>query len=294
MVRVRRLSNVTFETTDVVRLAEYYTQVLGLTETCRDSGNVYLAGVNDHHSVILKNGAAPKCGRVCLQISSEDTLGEAEKQLAALGIKSVRESDPEPSIADALSFVDPKGTEILLYSEQKYGSQPYSNKGVVPRKLGHIAFNTTDIEKVVNFYCQALGFMIADQIEDYFIFLRCSPDHHTVNFIDSQKTKMHHVAFELNGWEHMLNACDFLGHNGYEIIWGPGRHVRGHNLFIYHRNPDGQIIELFTQLDQMNDDLGIYEPRPWHSDHPHKPKRWPRNRRDTNLWGVMPPADFMD
>ena len=40
-----------------------------------------------------------------------------------------------------------------------------------------------------------------------------------------------HTAFELRDWGHMQTACDFLSLNGYKLLWGPGRHGIGHNLF---------------------------------------------------------------
>jgi hypothetical protein len=130
---------------------------------------------------------------------------------------------------------------------------------------------------------------------DFFVFLRCSPDHHTINLVDSKRSKLHHVAFELRNWGHLQTACDFLATKGYPLIWGPGRHGIGHNLFAYHRNPDGQIIELFTELDQINDEeLGYFEPRPWHKDRPQKPKVWAKDPSASNIWGIMPPSDFLD
>ena len=71
------------------------------------------------------------------------------------------------------------------------------------------------------------------------------------------------------------SACDFLSKKDIRLVWGPGRHGIGHNIFTYHRNPDHQITELFTQLDMMLDeDLGYFEPRPWHRDKPQRPKVW--------------------
>ena len=76
-------------------------------------------------------------------------------------------------------------------------------------------------------------------------------DHHTINLIETGSDKHFHTAFELRDWAHMQSACDFLSRNGYKIIWGPGRHGIGHNLFTYHRGPNGLITELFAELDQM-------------------------------------------
>jgi catechol 2,3-dioxygenase-like lactoylglutathione lyase family enzyme len=161
-------------------------------------------------------------------------------------------------------------------------------------KLGHLAYNTPAVQKAVDFYCNVLGFRFSDSIEDFFVFLRCNADHHTINLVGGKRIKMHHIAFELRDWNHMQNACDYLSMNGYPLIWGPGRHGIGHNLFTYHRNPDGQIVELFAELDLINEDIGVYEPRPWHRDRPQKPKVWPNEVGASNLWGIMPSPDFLD
>ena len=58
---------------------------------------------------------------------------------------------------------------------------------------------------------------------------------------------------------------DYLAHNKVQLVWGPGRHIIGHNVAIYHRNPDLVRVEIFTEMDQMKDeDLGYFDPRPWH------------------------------
>jgi hypothetical protein len=78
------------------------------------------------------------------------------------------------------------------------------------------------------------------------------------------------------------------------MLWGPGRHGIGHNLFAYHQSPAGLITELFAELDQMKDEaLGYFEPRPWHRDNPQRPKVWPKDPSAANLWGPMPPDEMM-
>ena len=169
-------------------------------------------------------------------------------------------------------FTDPKGTEVELFTEAKLiGNQPVG--GVAPLKLGHIACLVPDAKAISEFYIKALGFRVSDWIEDYFAFLRCGPDHHTLNFITGDGNFMHHFAFQLNDWGHLQKACDVLAQHKRPLIWGPGRHGVGHNVFVYHRDPDDHIIELFAEMDQMNDEsLGFFEPRPWHHDRPQRPK----------------------
>ncbi len=105
---------------------------------------------------------------------------------------------------------------------------------------------------------------------------------------------MHHIAFQLRDWAQVQHACDHLGRHHIPLLWGPGRHGAGHNIFTYHHDPDQQIVELFTELDMMLDeDLGYFEPRPWHEDFPQRPKVWQDSPHAVNHWGLLPSREFM-
>jgi hypothetical protein len=119
--------------------------------------------------------------------------------------------------------------------------------------------------------------------------MRCGPDHHTVNFFHGPDAKLHHMAFELKDFMHLQNACELMGQRKVPILWGPLRHGPGHNIATYHRNQDGQMIEFFCELDKMLDEeLGYFEPRPWHRDRPQRPKVWAKDPNASNYWGIMP------
>ncbi len=295
MIRVRTIGHAMFETPDVDKLVAYYTQVLGLSLVEQDDRAAYLASTLDHHSVVLRPGSAARCVRLSFQLAPGTDLDAFAHQLAGHGVQAERRHDAQPSILDSLVFRDPKDTEVEVFAERAMSPQGYEPLGIAPQKLGHVAFNVTDIRKVVDFYVQVLGFRESDWMGDFFAFLRCGPDHHTVNFVKGKTDKMHHIAFELKDWAHVEGACDLLARERIPLIWGPGRHGIGHNIFTYHHNPDAQIIEMFTELDRINDeDLGYYEPRPWHADRPQRPKVWTPGPGAANLWGVPPPPDFLD
>jgi catechol 2,3-dioxygenase-like lactoylglutathione lyase family enzyme len=59
----------------------------------------------------------------------------------------------------------------------KYLGSHHQVLGARPLKLGHIAHAVED-QAMADFYCRVLGFRVSDWIEDYFVFLRCNPDHH--------------------------------------------------------------------------------------------------------------------
>ena len=293
MIRVRKIAHATYEMPDVEKQIAYYTDILGLTLVAKDKSAAYLASTVDHHSIVLKNGSQAQCVRLGFQIAPDDDLGEFEKQVKAHGIKTERKKDPEPTIADMVTFEDPKGTVMEVFKRGEFAEQRYPTKGIVPHKLGHVAFHVTDVKGVTKFYCDVLGFRESDWMADFFSFLRCGPDHHTINLMETGKNRHFHTAFEVRDWAHLQTACDYLSLNGYKLLWGPGRHGIGHNLFAYHRAPNGLITELFAELDRMNEELGYFEPRPWHRDKPQKPKVWAKDPSASNLWGIMPTEEMM-
>jgi len=295
MIPVRRIAHASFETPDLERLIAYYTDIIGLSLVEQDKDTAYLAGVLDH-AVALRRGSAPRCVRIAFQIAPDADLGDFERQITGYGIKTERKSDPAPGVPDLVSFEDPKGTVLDVFRERALPVRPSgANSGIRPFKLGHVAFNCIDVRSVTKFYCDVLGFRVSDWFADFFSFLRCGPDHHTINLLDSKQVKLNHIAFEVRDWSHLQSACDFLSMNGYPLIWGPGRHGPGHNLFAYHRNPDGHIVELFAELDRMHDEsLGYFEPRPWHRDRPQRPKVWPLDMKYANLWGIPPPQEMLE
>ena len=291
MIQVRRIGNATFETPDVQRQADYYADVMGL-QVQRDGNRAILSTALGEEAVIFKQGSAARLTNIALQVAPTVEFSDIGSALKSHGVTPERRSDVSPSLGSAMVFTDPKGTEVELYTEAKLvRSKPLG--GVAPLKLGHIACLVPDAKAISEFYIKALGFRVSDWIEDYFAFLRCGPDHHTLNFITGNGNFMHHFAFQLNDWAHLQKACDVLAQHKRPLIWGPGRHGVGHNVFVYHRDPDDHIIELFAEMDQMNDEsLGFFEPRPWHHDQPQRPKVWER-KYAAMTWGPPPTADFL-
>lgn len=285
MIRVKRIGHATFETPEVERQVDYYTGVVGLVPLEREQDRVLLVSQLGDISVIVQRGTAARLTRIAFQVSPHDDLHEHARFLSNEGIRASVDQVSLPGIATMLSFQDPKGTVVEIFNQADAATGVSRPAGVAPTKLGHIAFMMPDIHPYVAFYQRILGFRVSDWQEDFFCFMRCGADHHTINFATGKSTRMHHMAFELKDWAHVQTACDHLGRMDVPIIWGPGRHGISHNIFVYHRDPDDQMVEFYTEMDQMLDeDLGYFDPRPWHKDRPQRPKVWDR-KSAALIWG---------
>jgi catechol 2,3-dioxygenase-like lactoylglutathione lyase family enzyme len=285
MIQVRRLGHATLTTPDLDRAVDYYTHVIGLTVVARERERAFLASRQGLEAIALEHGLPNALARLSFQVAPGSDLAGIACALAEHGIKSERRSGISPGVAEAVVFADPKGTLIEIFSDYVFAAEDRTPAGIVPLKLGHVAYRVTDVQQVVTFYTDVLGFRVSDWRDDTFAFLRCGPDHHSVNFVFDETPQLHHIAFEVKDWPEIQRAAEWLAKNEIRLVWGPGRHIIGHNIAIYHRNADKVRVEFFTEMDQMKDEaLGYFDPRPWHQDRPQRPKVW---GADTlrNYWG---------
>jgi len=284
---IRKIGYATFQTADLSRLSEYYQQLLGLTVQAQTESTIYLACPLDRHSVVLEKGSLPHCSAIGLEVASDEDLSILVRHLKTAGVAVAEISDPAPGVKRRISFVGPDAFGIEVQVENPSTGNVEDRKAIDARRLGHVAFKVRKVQASARFFCDVLGFRVSDWIGDYFTFLRCGTDHHTVNFVQHDKPELHHIAFELDNFDHIKTACDFLGRHRIALMSGPGRHGPGHNIFTYHKNPDSQTVELYAELDQMLDEeMGCFDSRPWHEDSPQRPKVWEPGLFTTNSWGV--------
>ena len=285
MIKVRRIGHATFETPDLEVQIAHFTQVTGLVLAAREKDRALLATKIGQLVLQLKKGEEPRCAKLAFQVAPDSDFNELARSLAQEGIKSELRSDDIPGTAKLLAFKDDKGTTIEVFSQWDYIAPNQQVVGIGPIKLGHCAFVVPDVQQTCAFYERVLGFKVSDWNGDFFVFMRCNPDHHTVNFLRGKRTRMHHIAFEVRDWSELHRASDFLAKNDLRLVWGPGRHIIGHNIAAYHRNSDNVRVELYCEMDQMsNEALGYFDPRPWHQDRPQYPKVWPKDTL-RNYWG---------
>jgi catechol 2,3-dioxygenase-like lactoylglutathione lyase family enzyme len=287
MIKVKRLRHVSFASPNVEAQLDYYQSIIGLAVIGRDDRRIILGTESDELTLVLEHGAASRLTAIAYEVAPVLDLSDLQKSLASLNIKSEVRSDTAPGIPKTLVFNDPDGLQIELFSRWDFCKPVEPIRGLAVAKLGHVALYTPDPERAAKFFGDLLGFRVSDRIEENFVFLRCGPEHHAMNFARGAEARIHHLAFELRDASHMHQACDLLGRNKFQILWGPVRHGPGHNVAVYHHNPDRCLIELYYSMDLMLDEeLGYFEPRPWHRDRPQRPKTWVGLPRD--VWGVGP------
>ena len=285
MIKVKRLGHATVSTPDLERQIAYYTEIVGLVLIERNRNQAFLATKLGLEAIALEIGEPNCVTRLSLQVDPNGDLNEIGGVLEKAGVSVERRNNVSPGIAQAITFIDPKGTSVDIFTDYRFAADDKQQNGIMPLKLGHVAHRWSDVQKVVDFYCNVLGLRVSDWRGSDFAFLRCNSDHHSVNFVIDPVPQFHHIAFEVKDWAEIQRAAELLAKNNIRLVWGPGRHIIGHNIAIYHRNSDKLRVEFFCEMDQMKDEsLGYFDPRPWHQDRPQRPKVWPADTL-RNYWG---------
>jgi len=279
---VKQISHVALKTREVEQQANFYTHMVGLGETERDSaGRVYLRCNANHHALVLMPSSEAGIDHFALDVGSAAELEAAANALAHAGIAYETVGAVESGQETALRLRDPDGYTVELIGGMEQVNPGYGPRAVQPRKLGHVTLLVDSCKRSATFYSEVLGFRVSDAVEDVFLWMRCNPDHHGLAFAKGEPGRMHHFAFEVVDFSYLARQAEHLMQHGYSLLYGPGRHGPGENQFEYFRDPERNMIEFMCDIQQIWNDA-VYVPRVWNTR-----EKW------INMWGPNPPEDFL-
>lgn len=130
------------------------------------------------------------------------------------------------------------------------------------RRLGHVVFEVSDIERSTRFWTEVMGFSQSDTNEQGMVFLRCAGDHHSIALTPVSKppsnlpeggVKVDHLAMEVDRVESLFAAREFLKNHDVPIVF-EGRRGPGCNVGVEFLDPDGYKLEIYVGMDQIGPD----------------------------------------
>src|SRR5439155_17780314 len=234
IVTAKRISHIALKTRNVEQQTNFYTHIVGLGETERDSaGRVYLRCNANHHAVVLNPSSEMGIDHYALDVGGPAELEAAAAALSRAGISYETEKPGELGQELSLRLRDPDGFVVELIGGMAQVAPTYGPRAVQPRKLGHVTLLVDSCKRSAEFYSEVLGFRISDWLDDAFLWMRCNPDHHGIAFANADRKVLHHFAFEVLDFSYLARQADHLMRNGHKLLYGPGRHGPGQNQFEY-------------------------------------------------------------
>ena len=236
------LHHLCFESPNPEKLSDFYGKIMQMKPQSI-GGNAWLCS-GKNRQILIKEGMKNRLEFAAFSCRDEEGLNLLKERVKKEGIEVIN-LQPDLFQNDAISIVDQDGHNI------SFGlSKPNMNaESVLNGPLQHLTFSTLNVEKFVDFYVGKLGFCISDRVLHSngnlaTCFVRSNHEHHTVACFKSDRIGVDHHSYEAGEWNVIRDWCDHFASMNIELMWGPGRHGPGNNLFVFVEDPDGNWIEI--------------------------------------------------
>ncbi|MBI1203900.1 MAG: hypothetical protein GC182_15475 [Rhodopseudomonas sp.] len=246
------LHHVELMSADPARLAAYYERAMQMKAEPFDGGRFICRGAD--RTMLIGRGADKQLGFAAFACRDAEALAGIRRHVEAAGGKL--EASPSPLFDDrAFAVRDPEGN-VLVFGLAKVPAGAPSRD--IRGPLQHITFGSTDLNKMEKFYVETLGFALSDRVRDETgrmttCFVRSTHEHHSVGMFLKPEAGLDHHSYEAGEWTTIRDWADHLGALHIPIVWGPGRHGPGNNLFIFIKDPDGNMIEISAEIEYVRD-----------------------------------------
>jgi hypothetical protein len=266
--------------------AEAFAQAFGFSTLLRTNDELQLRGTDaDAPCVMVRRGARSKF--VGMAFTAQD---EVDVLRLADAVGGPTRALPESIGGLAVDLVDPSGVPVrvvagthdleplpiqtphtLNFGHELLRANVTQRPPRLParvQRLGHVVLQSAKYFEALNWYLDNLGMIVSDflyfpgqrELGPTMSFIRCDrgdtpADHHTLAVALGPRNRYVHSAYQVADLDAMASGGEYLRERGYQRSWGIGRHVQGSQLFDYWRDPDGFMVEHFTDGDMFDHSL---------------------------------------
>jgi 2,3-dihydroxybiphenyl 1,2-dioxygenase len=190
-------------------------------------------------------------------------------------------------VAGLISFRDPAGNRLEAFYGAEIDDTPFSPGRSIsgfrtgPLGLGHVVLTVENIDAVMPFYIDVLGFGLSDYILKPFraFFFHVNARHHSLALIETGKNGMHHLMMELFSLDDVGQSYDVALSQQERIGVTLGRHTNDLMTSFYAKTPSSFMVECGWGGREI--DPPTWQPVEMH----HGPSLWGHER----VW--LPPQD---
>jgi hypothetical protein len=285
VIKVRDLAWLEFEKPDLAR-AERFAAAFGFTTSLRTDSELHLRGTfAGTPAVLIRRGRTSRFSGPAFKAADD---GDVLRLADHLGTKVT--ALPEAVAGVGVETLDPSGLRVRVVSgthelpalpdqaaltvntgadvARTNGTQRPLREPSRVQRLGHVVLQSTRFLETLNWYLDNLGLIVSDFL--YYegqrergptmSFVRCDrgsvpTDHHTLAMTLGPSNRYVHSAYQVTDLDALAAGGEFLRETGYHHSWGIGRHIQGSQIFDYWRDPDGFLVEHFTDGDVFDDTL---------------------------------------
>jgi 2,3-dihydroxybiphenyl 1,2-dioxygenase len=232
----------------------YATRLLGMQNVDR-GGAVRAFRMDDRKQRLVVTGDEGEgLGFLGWEVNDEAALESQAARLDAHGVgvkRAPRALADERRVAELIRFEDPAGNQLEVFcgpaiaDDPFHPGRPISGFRTGPLGMGHAVLNVEDVEPLLPFYCDLLGFRVSDYgLKPYKLyFFHINGRHHSFAMVGSGKRGMHHFMVELCGLDDVGQGYDLAQLEDGRVAYTLGRHTNDHMTSFYTHSPSGFFVE---------------------------------------------------
>ena len=188
------------------------------------------------------------------EVATADALDALAARLDACGVAVAwgsRRLAEERCVTGLITFRDPAGQHLEAFWGPEVASTPFvpdrpvSGFKTGPLGMGHVVLNVKDVEPLVPFYRDLLGFRVSDfGVTPYkLFFFHLNNRHHSFAMIGSGRTGLHHFMVEMRSLDDVGQGYDLAQMEDGRVAYTLGRHTNDHMTSFYAHTPSGFFVE---------------------------------------------------
>jgi 2,3-dihydroxybiphenyl 1,2-dioxygenase len=232
----------------------YATRLLGMQQVDR-GGDVRAFRMDDRKQRLIVTGEEGEgLDFLGWEVADAAALDALAARLEAHGVqvhRAPRRLADERHVADLLVFHDPAGNRLEVFygpaiaADTFYPGRPISGFRTGPLGMGHAVLNVVDVEPLLPFYRDLLGFRVSDYgLKPYKLyFFHLNGRHHSFAMIGSGKRGLHHFMVELCSLDDVGQGYDLAHLEDGRVAYTLGRHTNDWMTSFYSHTPSGFFVE---------------------------------------------------
>lgn len=232
----------------------FATGLLGMQQVDR-GGKMRAFRMDDRAQRLVVTGdAGDALGFLGWEVADAAALDLAAGRLEANGVHVARGGAAladERRVAGLIHFADPAGNRIELFHGAGIAEDPFSPGRPIsgfrtgPLGMGHVVLNVVDVEPLLPFYRDVLGFHVSDYgLTPYKLyFFHLNGRHHSFAMVGSGQASFHHFMVELGSLDDVGQGYDLAQLDDGRIAYTLGRHTNDWMTSFYAHTPSGFFVE---------------------------------------------------
>ncbi len=188
------------------------------------------------------------------EVATPDALDALAARLEAAGVAVTQEPAARADqrrVHRLISFADPAGNRLEAFHGQEVAADPFRPGRTIsgfrtgPLGMGHAVLTVPEIDTMLGFYRDLLGFRVSDYILRPFkaFFFHINPRHHSLALIETGRHGLHHLMVELYSFDDVGQGYDIALGEPERIATTLGRHPNDMVTSFYLRSPSGFMLE---------------------------------------------------